>query len=153
MKSSPSSKSKNPSHFEMQGHFFLQKETSPLGFAWLMAGILGALAAWTFYSNKPEWYWVSFGVLSASFLILGYLLPDTLISVQKSWGKFGKILEKINNPLWMGILYFIFMSPLGLILRMFNSDFFYRKFRNPKVQSYWTPSTQEDTKGNFLQQF
>ena len=74
-------------------------------------------------------------IISLSFLILGLLNSKILTPLNKLWFKFGILLGKIISPLIMGIIFFLVVTPIGLIMRLFGKDVLNLKYN--KSQSYW----------------
>ncbi|WP_440927286.1 SxtJ family membrane protein [Candidatus Pelagibacter sp.] len=74
-------------------------------------------------------------IISLSFLILGLLNSKILTPLNKLWFKFGMLLGKIISPLIMGIIFFLVVTPIGLIMRLFGKDVLNLKYN--KSQSYW----------------
>ena len=78
-------------------------------------------------------YWSLF--ISLIFLILGFLNLKILTPLNKIWFKFGILLGKIISPLVMGFIFFVVVTPIGLLMRMLQKDLLNLKFNNNK--SYW----------------
>ena len=74
-------------------------------------------------------------IISLSFLILGLLNSKILKPLNKIWFKFGLLLGKIISPLVMGLIFFIVVTPIGLLMRLINKDLLNLKFNETK--SYW----------------
>tara|TARA_A100000164_G_scaffold335916_1_gene328323 strand:- start:129 stop:518 length:390 start_codon:yes stop_codon:yes gene_type:complete len=74
-------------------------------------------------------------VISIIFLILGILNSKILSPLNKIWFKFGLLLGKIISPVVMGIIFFIVVTPTGLILRLFQKDVLNLKYNNNNT--YW----------------
>ena len=74
-------------------------------------------------------------VISIIFLILGILNSKILSPLNKIWFKFGLLLGKIISPIVMSIIFFIVVTPTGLILRLFKKDVLNLKFNNNNT--YW----------------
>ena len=74
-------------------------------------------------------------IISLIFLVLGLLNSKILTPLNKLWFKFGIFLSKIISPLIMGIIFFLVVTPIGLIMRIFGKDLLNLKFN--KNQSYW----------------
>ena len=55
--------------------------------------------------------------------------------LNKFWFKFGIFLGKIVSPLIMGIIFFLVVTPTGLIMRLLGKDIINLNFKNDK--SYW----------------
>mgnify|MGYP001347004807 CR=1 FL=1 len=74
-------------------------------------------------------------IISFSFLFLGLLNSRLLTPLNKLWFKFGILLGKIISPLVMGTIFYLVVTPTGLILRIFKKDILNLKFNDNK--SYW----------------
>ena len=74
-------------------------------------------------------------IISLIFLTLGLLNSKILAPLNKIWFKFGIFLSKMISPLIMGIIFFLVVSPIGLLMKMFGKDVLNLKFN--KNQSYW----------------
>jgi len=72
---------------------------------------------------------------SLIFLILGLLNSKILSPLNKLWFKFGIFLGKIISPLTMGIIFFLVVTPIGLIMRLLGKDVL--NLRYNKNKSYW----------------
>ena len=74
-------------------------------------------------------------LVSFIFLILGLLNSKLLNPLNKIWFKTGIILGNIVSPLVMGFIFFIVVTPIGFIMRLFGKDMLNLKFNNN--DSYW----------------
>ena len=78
-------------------------------------------------------------IISTIFLILGILNSNLLSPLNKLWFKFGILLGKIISPIVMGIIFFLVVTPIGLIMRLFGKDVLNLKYNDYK--SYWIKKT------------
>ena len=74
-------------------------------------------------------------IISIIFLVLGLLNSKILTPLNKLWFKFGILLGKIVSPFVMGIIFFLVVTPIGLIMRLFGKDVLNLKYNEKK--SYW----------------
>ena len=74
-------------------------------------------------------------IISLIFLALGLLNSKFLTPLNKIWFKFGLFLGKLISPLIMGIIFFLIVTPIGLLMRMLGKDLLNLKFNSKK--SYW----------------
>jgi hypothetical protein len=88
-------------------------------------------------------------VISLLFLILGILNSTILTPLNLIWFKFGIFLGKIISPLVMGIIFFLVVTPIGLILRLCGKDVL--NLKKNKKETYWInkPTTKNDMKKQF----
>ena len=74
-------------------------------------------------------------LISSAFLILGLVNSQILTPLNKLWFKFGLLLGKIISPLVMGLIFFLVVTPIGLIMRILGKDVLNLKYN--KNKSYW----------------
>ena len=74
-------------------------------------------------------------VFSIIFLVLGLTNSKILNPLNKLWFKFGIFLGKIMSPVIMGIIFFLVVTPIGLLMRLFGKDILNLKFNNKAT--YW----------------
>ena len=70
------------------------------------------------------------------FLVLGLLNSKILSPLNKAWIKFGEILGRVIAPIVMAIVYFLILTPISLLVRLFGKDLIGMKFSND-IKSYW----------------
>jgi len=74
-------------------------------------------------------------IISIIFLILGLLNSKILTPLNKFWFKFGIFLGKIISPLIMCIIFFLVVTPIGLIMRLLGKDVLNLRYNMNKT--YW----------------
>ena len=89
-------------------------------------------------------------IVSLIFLFLGLLNSKILSPLNKLWFKFGLFLGKVISPLVMGLIFFIVVTPIGFLMKLFGKDLLNKKFNN-KSKSYWI--NREKSRGTMKQQF
>ena len=82
--------------------------------------------------NEIRIWSLSMGII---FLILGLLNSKLLTPFHNLWLKFGTLLGRIVSPIVMFLVYFVFITPLAVIIRLFGKDLLRTKFN--KSPSYW----------------
>ncbi len=104
----------------------------------LMVGlILAGLGLWRLY--KGDWetprvvLWVIGGFLSAS----GLFAPVLLKPLYTAWMKLAHGLAYVNTRLILTLIYFLMITPIGLLMRLFKGDILSEKF-DKKASTYWT---------------
>ncbi len=73
-------------------------------------------------------------ITSAVFVTISFTFPNIFTYLNLWWIKLGYFLGKIISPIVMGIVFFIIVTPIGLLLRLFGKDILRLK-RNKN--SYW----------------
>ena len=74
-------------------------------------------------------------VISFIFLILGLINSKILTPLNRLWFKFGLLLGKFISPLIMGIIFFVVVTPIGIIMRLLKKDLLNLKYN--KKETYW----------------
>tara|TARA_B100000242_G_C42853168_1_gene396103 strand:- start:249 stop:623 length:375 start_codon:yes stop_codon:yes gene_type:complete len=74
-------------------------------------------------------------VIAIIFLTLALVKPQILNPLTKLWIKFGELIGKFISPIVIGLIYFVILTPIGLLMRLFNKDLLNLKFS--KESSYW----------------
>ena len=83
-------------------------------------------------------------IISIIFLLLGLANSKLLNPFNKLWFKFGIFLSRIISPLVMGVIFFLVVTPIGLVMRLINKDILNLKFNNNS--SYWIKKTEPKSK-------
>ena len=98
----------------------LVKISSNRSFGFLFFVVFLAVSLWPLKSQGDLRLWAF--ILSLIFLVLGVLNSKFLNPLNKLWYKFGIFLGSIISPIVMGIVFFIVVTPIGLIMRFFGKD-------------------------------
>ena len=88
-------------------------------------------------------------IISFVFLALGLTNSQLWTPLNKIWFKFGIFLGKIVSPLVMGIIFFLLVTPIGILMRLFKKDLLNLKYNSKK--SYWIE--KNEIKSKFKNQF
>jgi predicted membrane metal-binding protein len=83
-------------------------------------------------------------LLSLIFFILGLLNSKILSPLNRIWFKFGIILGGIVSPIIMGLVFFLVVTPISLILRLFKKDTLNLK-KNDSM-TYWIKKLDKKSK-------
>ena len=76
---------------------------------------------------------ISFLLISIIFLVLGLINSKILSPLNKLWYKFGILLGKIFSPIIMGIIFYLVVTPIGLIMRLIGKDVLNLKYQKKKT--------------------
>ena len=112
----------------------MYKKSSNKSFGILFFIVFLVLGLWPITNNyNPNIYLIFISII---FLILGLLDSKLLSPLNSFWIKFGEFLGKIIAPIVMAIIYFIILTPISLIVRLFGKDLLGLKFTN-QTKTYW----------------
>ena len=96
------------------------KGASDRSFGLTFAVLLAVLAAISVWRGGPSWPYT----LTAA-LILGLIAvtrPAVLAPLNRGWMKFGRLLNRVTTPLVLGLLFFLMITPMGLVMRLAGKD-------------------------------
>ena len=112
----------------------MHKKSSNKSFGILFFIVFLGFGLWPItYEDKPNIYLL---IISIIFLILGLINSKLLSPLNSIWIKFGELLGKIIAPMVMAIVFFIILTPISLIVRLFGKDLLGLKFTK-KIKTYW----------------
>jgi len=97
------------------------------------------ISFWPLFTEGTIRIWAIF--IAILFLLISYFKPDALYPLNKIWFKFGLLLGSIVSPIVMGIVFFIIVTPIGIIMRIIGKDLLNKKINN-SVKSYWIKREQ-----------
>ena len=111
----------------------MHKKENNKSFGILFFVIFLLVALWPLINSEFIRLW-ALGIASI-FLVLGITNSKILTPIKKAWIKLGEILGKIIAPIVMGLIFFVIISPIGLLMRLVGKDVLNLKFN--KNDSYW----------------
>lgn len=124
---------KGNSHESFEGHVEIQTG-SDRSFGWVVGGVLLVIALWPLlYASGPRLWALIPALLLIAFAVIR---PDVLRPLNKLWFRLGLLLGRIMSPIVLGIIYYLWITPIALILRLFNKRFLALEFE-PDAESYW----------------
>ena len=101
------------------------------GIVFFIVFLITALYPLTYSEEIRIWS----AIISFIFLALGLFNSKILTPLNKLWFKFGIFLGEIISPIIMGIIFFLVVTPIGLLMRLLGKDLINLKYNNNK--SYW----------------
>ena len=75
------------------------------------------------------------------FLILGLLDSKFLNPLRRIWIKFGELLGKIISPIVLSIIFFLLVTPIGILMKILRKDLLNLRFTKDKT--YWTKRSKD----------
>ena len=86
--------------------------------------------------------------LAIAFLVLSFI-PVLFVPIYKLWVKIGGLIGKINSYIILNFLFFLIITPMGLVVRVFGKDLLNKKI-DKECDSYWN---EHEVNGSMKQQF
>ena len=107
-------------------------------------GVLAALMWW----REHQVAMFVFGGPAAGLLLAGLLVPGHLGPVNRAWMGFAMLLSKVTTPVFMGVVFFLVIMPVGLLMRLLGRN----PVRHAPVNdSYCEP--RREARGSMSNQF
>ena len=110
------------------------KISSNRSFGLLFFIVFLAISLWPLKSQEDLRLWAF--ILALIFFVLGILNSKFLTPLNKLWMKFGIFLGSIVSPFVMGVVFFMVVTPVGLIMRFLGKDLL-RINKSKFVSTYW----------------
>jgi len=108
--------------------------------------IVSLLPLWR--GAPPRW-WAA-GV-AAVFGLLALVWPRALAPANRLWLLFGLLLHRIVNPIVMGVVFYLVVTPFGLVMRRKRTGLNAMRRPDKAATSYWIP--RADVPSQMDQQF
>jgi hypothetical protein len=127
-----------------------RRQLTVFGLSWLVFfGMLAALAWWkTGFSARA----VAFGTIGATIPVAGLFWPGFLRIVYLFANYSTFPIGLAVSYLILTAIYFLLLTPLGLILRLSGHDPMKRRFAR-NAETYWTLHERKETSESYFQQF
>lgn len=109
--------------------------SSDRSFGLVFAGFLTlvGLSPMLHHGGRPRAYAL---VAAAVFLAAGLIAPRLLAPLNRLWFRFGLLLHKLVSPVMMAVIFYLVVTPMGLLMRWRGKDPLHRRF-DRAATSYW----------------
>jgi len=102
-------------------------------FAFTVAGGFAVLAGVAYLRSRGTTSLVLL-TLAGSLVVAGVLLPTHLGPARRTWMALGVALSRITAPVFYGVMYWLVITPIGVIRRSVGRS---PLARDPRAPSYW----------------
>jgi hypothetical protein len=122
---------------------------SDRSFGMVFAGFFAIVAVWPLIHGEVIRWWAA--IPAFVFLALALAIPTALHPLNRAWAAFGLLLHEIVTPIIMGAIFFLVVTPISLLMRLFGKVPMQLRF-DPRASSYWIernpPGPSGDTMRN-----
>ena len=108
------------------------------------------IAGFLFYKDKESFQ--IFIYLAVTFSGLGFICPIMLKPIYMIWMTFATILGWIMTRVILSFLFYLIVTPIGLISRLFGKKFLDLKW-DKQLSTYWNYRSDKLGKENYEKQF
>ena len=120
--------------FEHNKSYFKIKGGTERSFGLVFAAVFTIIGFYPLWYNENIHLWAC--IIAFIFLFFGIFFPKILIVPNKLWFKLGLLLGAIVAPIVMGMIFFLTVTPIGIIMRLFGKDVINQKIKK-NAKSYW----------------
>ena len=113
---------------------------SEKNFGLTFACVFIIIALWPLLDSEPIRLW-SF-IVSTILVIISFTFPKILRPFNKWWFKFGLLLRSVVSRIVIPLVFYLVVTPMGLLMRLLGKDFLGKKFK-PDSSSYWMDKNKE----------
>ena len=90
-------------------------------------------------------------VIALFFFVITLINSNLLLSINKTWMRFGFLLGKIISPIILSIMFFCLFTPYGLVMKLFGRDILLLKKQKNKY--HWKKRSEIFPQTDFKKQF
>ena len=119
-------------------HLNRQKRKQLRQFGLMVGGVLVLIGLWKLYQGKHETARLILWLVGGLLVITGSIVPTLLTPVYWIWMKLAHLLGWVNTRLLLGIIFFVIITPMAVVMKIFGRDALNRKI-DKNVDSYWIP--------------
>jgi len=110
------------------------KASSNRSFGWVFTVVFLVIALWPLLRGGPLRSWSL--IVAAVFLLITLVAPALLALPKRIWMRFGLLLNRIVSPLVLMFLFYVVVTPMGILMRMFGKSTMRLGAPNTS-ESYW----------------
>jgi len=102
-------------------------------FGLLVGSAFLALGGVLWWRGHAAAAWTGFG-LGTLLIVAGLAIPGRLGPVHRAWMGASLAMSKVTTPVFMGVLYFIVLTPAGMLMRLLGRN---PLTRDPTHTTFW----------------
>jgi hypothetical protein len=108
--------------------------SSDRSFGLVFTGLFLVIALAPVLHDRPVRIWSL--AVAAAFLGVALGRPSLLAPLNRLWTRFGLLLHRVVNPIVMGAIFYLAITPFGVAMRLVGKDPLRRRF-DRAAASYW----------------
>ena len=133
--------------FENISHHKIKAGTER-NFGLVFAAVFVIISLYPLWFGKNMHLWAC--IIAFIFLFFAIFLPKALIVPNMLWFKLGSFLGAIVSPIIMGMIFFLTVTPTGMIMRLLGKDILNQRMKK-SIKSYWIK--RKENLGSMKNQF
>ena len=108
--------------------------------------VLGAIVWWRGHHTMAS----VFGGLGGTLGVLGVAIPGRLGPLFRAWMGLAHLISKVTTPIFMGVVYFVVITPTSLLMRLFGKRPLEHR---PGPDTYWHTRDPAGRRSDLARQF
>ena len=108
--------------------------SSDRSFGIVFAVVFALVGLWPLTGDGAVRLWAL--VAAVAILVVAFVCPGILGPFNRAWTAFGLLLHRIVNPLVMGLIFYLAVTPTALIMRLLGKDPLRRRY-DRAAATYW----------------
>ena len=109
-------------------------ESSDRSFGFVFAVVFGLIGGWPLWHGAWRRWWAA--AIAAAFGLVALVRPGALRPLNRVWQAFGRLLHRVVSPVIIGAIFFLCVTPIGVIMRLLGKDVLSLR-RRADLPSYW----------------
>lgn len=110
------------------------KQSSDRSFGIVFTVLFALIGIWPLLdATAPRWWAILIAVV---LLVIAIFRPPILAPLNRAWTRFGLLLHGVVNPILMALMFYLAVTPIGLLMRLAGKDPLRTRFDDTAV-SYW----------------
>lgn len=96
------------------------KASSNRGFGWVFTVVFLVIGLWPLpFGGAARWW----SLITAAIVALVTLTAPALLALpNRLWLRFGLLLNRLSNPVVLAFLFYVVVTPMGVLMRLFGKD-------------------------------
>jgi hypothetical protein len=119
-------------------------------FGFTFAGVFACIAVIGWWVSGSLLVWAV--LAGGGFAGLAIVAPGALMPLHRLWGWLAPHIASVTNAMMIGLVFYLFISPLGMFMRLFGRDALCREIDRTSG-SYWSPVQKHADDESFRDQF
>jgi hypothetical protein len=91
-------------------------------FGFFASAVLTSAGLYVFLTSQGSALWPVFIFSGIFFLALTFIAPKALYPLNRAWFLLGEILGRVVSPVVLSVIFFLLLTPIGLLTRLFGRD-------------------------------
>lgn len=108
--------------------------SSDRSFGLVFTAVFAVIGLWPLLGGGGIRIWSL--AIALAFLATASLRPMLLVPLNRLWTEFGLLLHHVVNPIIMALLFYLVVTPTGLVMRALGKDLLRLRF-DRQAKSYW----------------